>query len=96
MSLFLHFSGYHYYHICTWQQVHYSHKLLLITGLCNMQTIRTAEMSDIKVILFVRDKKTTDEMIELAEENEMVLIETSLSMYRTSGILFNLGIQPLY
>jgi len=74
----------------------HSHKLMLITGLCNVQTIRTAEMSDIKVILFVRNKKVTDEMIELAEENEMVLIETSLSMFRTSGILFNLGIQPLY
>jgi len=73
-----------------------SHKIMLITGLCNMQTIRTCEMSDIKVILFVRGKKATDEMIELAEENEMVLIETPFSMYRTSGVLFNLELPPIY
>jgi hypothetical protein len=35
-------------------------------------------------------------MKELAEDNEMVLIETPLSMYRTSGVLFNLGLSPVY
>ena len=69
---------------------------MLITGLVNTQTIRTCEMSEIKVILFVRGKKVSEEMIELAQDNEMVLIETSLSMYRTSGILFNLGLSPVY
>ena len=28
--------------------------VLLVTGLCNMQTIRTAEMADVSCILFVR------------------------------------------
>ena len=31
--------------------------LLLITGLANLQTIRTSEMSDITCIIFGRDKK---------------------------------------
>ncbi len=31
--------------------------VLLITGLANMQTIRTAEMSDINCIVFARNKK---------------------------------------
>lgn len=73
-----------------------THNIMLITGLANLQTIRTCEMSDIKVILFVRGKIVTEEMKEIAEENEMVLIETELSMYRTSGILFNLGLPPVY
>ncbi len=70
--------------------------LLLITGLSNLQTIRTCEMSDIKAIIFVRGKKSTEDMRKLAAENDMILIETPFSMYRTSGILYNAGILPLY
>jgi hypothetical protein len=73
-----------------------SKRIMLITGLANLQTIRTCEMSEIKLILFVRGKKVSEEMLELAQENEMVLIETPLSMYRTSGLLFNLGLAPVY
>lgn len=70
--------------------------LLLITGLANIQTIRTCEMSDISIILFVRGKKVTPEMKELAEEHDMVLLETDFSMYRTSGLLFAAGLSPVY
>ncbi len=70
--------------------------LLLITGLANVQTIRTAEMSDIKCLLFTRNKNVTSEMIEIAEDNDMVIIKTSYSSFRTSGILYNNGIKPVY
>ena len=36
--------------------------VLLVTGLCNMQTIRTAEMADVSCILFVRGKKATPDI----------------------------------
>ena len=70
--------------------------VMLMTGLANMQTIRTCEMSDIKVVVFVRGKKVTDEMKELAADNEMVLIETNYSAYRSSGILFGAGLPGVY
>lgn len=70
--------------------------LLLLTGLANVQTIRTSEMSDISNIIFVRNKKATEEMIELADENDMVLIECGYSMFKTSGLLYNAGLKPLY
>ncbi|MBO7624370.1 MAG: hypothetical protein J6S82_03580 [Bacteroidales bacterium] len=73
-----------------------ANQLMLMTGLCNLQTIRTCEMAEVKVILFVRGKKVTEEMKELAEENEMLLIETDYSLYRCSGILYQAGLQPLY
>jgi hypothetical protein len=73
-----------------------SDNLLLVTGLANLQTIRTAEMSDINNIIFVRNKKATDEMISLALENDMVLIESKYSMFKTSGLLYEAGIRPLY
>lgn len=71
-------------------------EVLLITGLCNLQTIRTAEMADVTFILFVRGKKVTPEMVALAEENHMVLMETGYSMFRTVGELYNAGLKPVY
>jgi serine kinase of HPr protein (carbohydrate metabolism regulator) len=70
--------------------------LLLITGLNNLQTIRTSEMSDISFILFVRDKKATPEMIELANENEITLIECEHSMFRACSSLNEIGLEPVY
>lgn len=70
--------------------------LLLITGLANLQAIRTAEMSDIDCILFVRNKSVTTEMKNLAEELEITLIASPLSMFRASGELYRAGIKPLF
>lgn len=69
---------------------------LLITGLANIQTIRTAEMAEIKVIILARNKKATAEMIQIALENQIVLLECSYSMFRISGILYEAGIRPVY
>ncbi|MBO4739324.1 MAG: hypothetical protein J5606_07165 [Bacteroidales bacterium] len=71
-------------------------KLALITGLSNLQTIRTAEMAGINMIIIVRGKKCTPDMISLAEDNDIVLIETPYSAFHTSAILFNAGIKPLF
>ena len=69
---------------------------MLITGLANIQSIRTAEMSDVKCVLLVRGKEATEEMIELAGEVGMVLMRTPFSMFKTSGILFSAGLSPVY
>ena len=69
---------------------------LLITGLANLQAIRTAEMLDIPVIIFVRRKKVSEEMMELAEENAMTLIESDASMFRACGILYSSGLTPVH
>lgn len=71
-------------------------KLVLITGLANIQTVRTAEMSDIQVIFFVRNKRVTDDMIRLAQENCIVLAEFPTSMFRISGLMHGLGIKAVY
>jgi predicted transcriptional regulator len=70
--------------------------LLIITGMSNLQLIRTAEMVDAKFILLVRNKKATQEMIDLASENHIVILETSYSLFRTSGILYQAGLAPVY
>ena len=69
---------------------------LLVTGLCNLQTIRTCEMAGLEIIIFVRKKKATEEMIELAEDNDMVLIESDFYMFKACGILYANDIKPLF
>ena len=71
-------------------------KLMLLTGLANNQSMRTCEMSDIKNVVFVRGKRITEEMLEIARDNEMVLIQTEYSMYRTAGILYQNELPPVY
>lgn len=69
---------------------------LLITGLANIQSVRTAEMSDVRYILFVRGKAVTEDMTRLAEDNDMVVLTTSFSMFKASGLLYGAGLKPVY
>ena len=69
---------------------------MLITGLCNVQTIRTCDMATLDIVVFVRNKKPTEDMVELAEENGMVLLATAYSMFKTCGLLYEAGVKPLY
>ncbi|NMB96924.1 MAG: hypothetical protein GYA02_10000 [Clostridiaceae bacterium] len=67
-------------------------KDVLLSGLVNPQVIRTAEMMDIKVVIFVRGKRPTEAMIELASEKGIVLITTKNPMFSACGKLYNAGI----
>lgn len=70
--------------------------ILLISGLANVQLIRTAEMADISVVLLARDKKATPEMVELANENGLLILETPFSIYKASGVLYANGLKEVY
>ena len=48
------------------------HKTILITGLSNLQSIRTAEMSDIGEVVIGRNKEVSQEMINLADQNDII------------------------
>lgn len=65
---------------------------VLLTGLVNSQVIRTAEMMDMICVVLVRSKKPTDEMIDLAKENGIVLLTTNKRMYDACGILYSNGL----
>ncbi len=67
-------------------------KALLLTGLVNPQAVRTAEMMDMKAIVFVRGKSPTAEMIELAEEKGIALLSTKQPMFCSCGILYKNGL----
>lgn len=70
--------------------------VMLITGLATVQAVRTAVMSDINTILLVRGKKATEEMVEIARTNEIALIESAYSMFRSSGVLYGDGLKAVF
>lgn len=66
---------------------------LLLTGLTNNQVIRLSDMIDIMGIVFVRGKRPMQEILDMAAERGLPLICTNLTMYRSSGLLFNAGLR---
>jgi len=67
---------------------------LLLTGLTNVQIIRTAQMLDIPAVVFVRGKKPQKEAVELAAKLKMPVLLCHKSMFEVCGILYREGIQP--
>ena len=65
---------------------------VLLTGLCNPQVVRTAEMMDMHCIVFVRGKIPPPEVIELADESGIVVLATSERMYVACGKLYANGL----
>lgn len=65
---------------------------LLLTGLMNLQVVRTAEMLDIKGIVFVRSKKPSQEIIDLADELDIILMGTRYNLYKSCGLLYHYGL----
>ena len=66
--------------------------VVLLTGLINPQVVRTAEMMDIKAIVFVRGKNPSQEIIDLANEKGITILTTKYSMFIASGKLYEAGI----
>jgi len=65
---------------------------LLLTGLINPQTIRTAEMVEIAAICFIHDKRPHNETGERARKNQMPLLTTKFSMFEACGRLYSAGL----
>ena len=68
-------------------------KVLLMTGLVNPQVIRTAELLDIHAIIFVRGKIPGRDMIEMANDSEIILAGTKLPMFLSCGKLYEAGLR---
>ncbi len=66
---------------------------VLLTGLVNPQAVRTAEMMDMKCIVFIRGKSPDASMIELAEQSGIALLKTEREMFTSCGILYENGLR---
>lgn len=65
---------------------------LLISGLCNPQVIRTADMMDIKCIVLVRGKAPTADMMAIAEQKGIAILSSEYRMYSACGVLYANGL----
>ena len=66
---------------------------VLLTGLVNLQVVRTAEMMDMKCIVFVRGKNPPADVVELADESGIVVLKTAERMYVACGKLYENGLK---
>lgn len=66
---------------------------VLLSGLVNPQVVRTAEMMDMKCIVFVRGKQPDADIIDLAKEREIVLLRTNFEMFTSCGLLYKNGLK---
>ena len=65
---------------------------VLLTGMVNPQVVRTAEMMDMKCIVFVRGKAPGPDIVELARERDIVVMRSELRMFVACGLLYRSGL----
>ncbi len=68
---------------------------VLLTGLCNPQVVRTAQMADVAAIVLVRGKHPPIETIRLANEENVPLVSTPYGMFEACGRLHSAGLASL-
>ena len=68
-------------------------KTVLITGLVNPHVIRTADMLDLKCLVFCRGKEPSEEILSDAKELGMTVISTRQTAFTTCGLLYNAGLR---
>lgn len=66
---------------------------VLLTGLTNIQVVRTAEVSDLVGIIFVRGKRPNKELIELATSKGIPLLVTEHPLFEACGLLYVRGLK---
>lgn len=66
---------------------------LLLTGMVNSQVVRTAEMMDMKCIIFVRGKVPSQEIMELARKRDIVVMTSEIRMFIACGLLYSRGLE---
>jgi len=66
---------------------------VLLTGLNNIQVIRTSVISGVVAVILIRDKKPTPEMTSLAVEHGLPVLSTPFTMFSSCGRLFAKGLR---
>jgi len=67
-------------------------KAVLLTGLTNPQVVRTAQIAEIRAIIFVRGKQPQPETIDIATQENMPLITSPFGMFELCGRLHKAGL----
>jgi|UniRef100_A0A7C4KHJ5 predicted transcriptional regulator len=68
---------------------------VLVTGLCNPQVIRTAQMAEVAAVILVRGKNPPAETINLANQEGIPFVSTPFGMFEVCGRLYSSGVKSL-
>ena len=68
-------------------------KTVLITGLTNPHVIRTSEMLDLKCLVFARGKVPTEDILDSADEQGLVVLTTKATAFTACGLLYEAGMR---
>lgn len=68
-------------------------KTVLITGLTNHHVLRTADMLDLKCLVFARGKVPGEDLLEQAQEQGLVVMTTSETAFTACGLLYQAGLR---
>ena len=68
------------------------HGSLLVTGLTNVQSVHTADVVDVRAILYVNGKRPEEQVLALALARGLPLLSTTLTMYEACGRLHQGGL----
>ena len=74
---------------------HVGEDTMLLTGLINSQSVRTAEMLDVPCLVFVRGKLPHKDALQRAELIGLPVLQTSCSMFEACGRLYAAGMGAL-
>ena len=66
---------------------------LMLTGLTNIQSVRTAVVADVHVVIYVRGKRPDVKVLDLAREHGIPVLVTPLGMFDSCGILYQAGLE---
>jgi predicted transcriptional regulator len=69
-----------------------SHELM-ITGLINIQSIRTADIAGVSAVIYCRGKRPDKKVIDFARQKRIPVLVTPMVMFDICGILFNQGLK---
>ena len=66
---------------------------LMVTGLTNIQSVRTADIADVRAIVYIRGKRVNEKAIDLARQKKIPILATKLGMFDVCGILREHGMK---
>lgn len=68
-------------------------KTVLLTGLTNAHVVRTAEMLDLKCLIFARGKIPQEDVLDRADELGLVVLTARKTMFTCAGLLYEGGLR---
>jgi predicted transcriptional regulator len=66
---------------------------LMITGLTNIQSIRTADIAGVSAVIYCRGKRPDKKVVDLAKLKRIPVMITKMVMFDICGILYNKGLK---